>query len=49
MAGLSEELRSAAADVWAAQHRHPFVCGIGDGTLEERGPAGRPGPREFGR
>jgi thiaminase/transcriptional activator TenA len=34
MAGLSEGLRAAAADVWAAQHRHPFVCGIGDGTLE---------------
>jgi thiaminase (transcriptional activator TenA) len=30
---VSEELRVAAADVWEAQHRHPFVRGIGDGTL----------------
>jgi thiaminase/transcriptional activator TenA len=30
---FSEELRAAAADVWEAQHRHPFVRGIGDGTL----------------
>jgi thiaminase/transcriptional activator TenA len=35
MAGpLSDELRSAASDVWEAQHRHPFVTGIGDGTLD---------------
>jgi len=32
---LSGELRAAAADVWEAQHRHPFVRGIGDGTLPE--------------
>jgi thiaminase (transcriptional activator TenA) len=31
----SEELRAAAADVWDAQHAHPFVRGIGDGTLDE--------------
>jgi thiaminase (transcriptional activator TenA) len=30
---FSEELRAAAADVWEAQHAHPFVRGIGDGTL----------------
>jgi thiaminase/transcriptional activator TenA len=29
------ELRDAAADVWEAQHAHPFVRGIGDGTLPE--------------
>ena len=34
MAGLSDELRAAVADVWEAQHRHPFVRGIGDGTLD---------------
>jgi thiaminase/transcriptional activator TenA len=34
MTGLSDELRQGAADVWEAQHRHPFVLGIGDGTLE---------------
>lgn len=28
-------LRAAAADVWEAQHAHPFVRGIGDGTLAE--------------
>jgi thiaminase/transcriptional activator TenA len=32
---LSAELRAAAADVWEAQHAHPFVRGIGDGTLDE--------------
>lgn len=30
---LSEQLRASAADVWEAQHAHPFVTGIGDGTL----------------
>jgi thiaminase (transcriptional activator TenA) len=29
------ELRAASADVWEAQHAHPFVRGIGDGTLDE--------------
>ena len=35
MAGptFSAELRAAAADIWEAQHRHPFVRGVGDGTL----------------
>jgi thiaminase (transcriptional activator TenA) len=27
------ELRESAAEVWEAQHAHPFVRGIGDGTL----------------
>jgi thiaminase (transcriptional activator TenA) len=31
----SDELRAAAAEVWEAQHAHPFVRGIGDGTLDE--------------
>jgi thiaminase (transcriptional activator TenA) len=31
---FSEQLRQAAADVWEAQHEHPFVRGIGDGTLD---------------
>jgi thiaminase/transcriptional activator TenA len=30
---FSEELRAAAADLWDAQLAHPFVRGIGDGTL----------------
>jgi thiaminase/transcriptional activator TenA len=33
MSGLSADLRAAAAEIWDAQHRHPFVRGIGDGTL----------------
>jgi thiaminase/transcriptional activator TenA len=32
---LAAELRAAAADVWEAQHAHPFVRGVGDGTLTE--------------
>jgi thiaminase/transcriptional activator TenA len=32
---VSAELRAAAAEVWDAQHAHPFVRGIGDGTLDE--------------
>ncbi len=32
--GLSEELRAAAGEVWEAQHNHPFVTGIGDGSLD---------------
>jgi thiaminase (transcriptional activator TenA) len=31
---FSDQLRQAAADVWEAQHQHPFVCGIRDGTLD---------------
>ncbi len=30
---FSAELRAAAADVWEAQHAHPFVTGLGDGSL----------------
>jgi thiaminase/transcriptional activator TenA len=29
----SDELRSLAAGIWEAQHAHPFVQGLGDGTL----------------
>ena len=32
---FSAELREAAAPVWEAQIAHPFVRGIGDGTLPE--------------
>jgi thiaminase (transcriptional activator TenA) len=32
---LAAELRAASADVWEAQHAHPFVRGIGHGTLDE--------------
>lgn len=35
MAGLSDELQAAAAEIRAAQQRHPFVRGIGDGTLDK--------------
>jgi thiaminase/transcriptional activator TenA len=31
---LSADLRAAADEIWDAQHRHPFVRGIGDGTLD---------------
>ena len=31
--GFSEELRQYAVDVWEAFHLHPFVRGIGNGTL----------------
>lgn len=34
--GFSDELRRAAEPVWAGQHEHPFVRGIGDGTLDLR-------------
>ncbi len=30
---FSAELRQRADPLWEAQHRHPFVRGIGDGTL----------------
>jgi thiaminase/transcriptional activator TenA len=33
-APLSVLLRESVAEVWEAQHRHPFVTGIGDGTLD---------------
>jgi thiaminase/transcriptional activator TenA len=31
--GFSVELRTAADELWTAQHDHPFVRGIGDGTV----------------
>ena len=31
---FSEQLRQAAAEVWEAQHEHPFVGGIAEGTLD---------------
>lgn len=34
MERFSDELRAAADPVWQAQHEHPFVLGIGDGTLD---------------
>lgn len=33
--GFAAELRADADALWAAQHDHPFVRGIGDGTLPE--------------
>lgn len=33
MKRFTDSLRDAASDVWDAQHAHPFVCGIGDGSL----------------
>ena len=35
MNSFAGELREAAEPVWAAIHAHPFVRGIGDGTLPE--------------
>jgi thiaminase/transcriptional activator TenA len=34
LSSFSVELRRSAEGIWEAQHRHPFVRGIGDGTLE---------------
>jgi thiaminase (transcriptional activator TenA) len=31
---FTDQLRSLADPIWAAQHAHPFVRGIGDGTLD---------------
>lgn len=31
---FSHQLRETAAEIWEATHRHPFVLGIGDGTLD---------------
>jgi len=30
---FSEDLRAAAEPIWAAEREHPFIRGIGDGTL----------------
>ena len=32
---LTDKLHAAAEPIWAAQLEHPFVKGLGDGTLEE--------------
>lgn len=31
-----EELREEAKSIWQAWHKHPFIRGIGDGSLEEK-------------
>jgi thiaminase/transcriptional activator TenA len=31
---FTDRLRAAADDLWQAQHAHPFVRGIGDGSLD---------------
>ena len=31
---FSQQLRAKADAIWEAQHRHPFVRGIGEGTLD---------------
>ena len=31
---FTTRLRAAAAEVWEAQHEHPFIRGIGDGSLD---------------
>ncbi len=31
---FTDELRQAADPIWAAQHVHPFVRGIGEGSLD---------------
>jgi thiaminase/transcriptional activator TenA len=31
---LSAELRREAEPIWAAQHEHPFIRGVADGTLD---------------
>ena len=30
---FTDQLRSSAGAIWSAQHAHPFVRGLGDGTL----------------
>jgi thiaminase/transcriptional activator TenA len=32
--GFTDRLRERVNSIWEAQHRHPFVIGIGDGTLD---------------
>ncbi len=31
---FSDEVRAEAEPIWAAQHAHPFVRGVGEGTLD---------------
>lgn len=33
---FTDELRHGADPIWAAQHEHPFVRGIGEGSLDPR-------------
>ena len=33
---FTDELRALAETIWQAQHDHPFVRGIGDGSVERR-------------
>ena len=33
MSRFSEDLRAAAEPIWAAEREHPFIRGIGDGSL----------------
>ncbi len=35
MTAFTDELYEAAESIWKAQLEHPFVRGIGDGSLEE--------------
>ena len=32
--GFSDDIRRECAEMWDKEHAHPFVAGIGDGTLE---------------
>jgi thiaminase (transcriptional activator TenA) len=32
--GFTDRLRESVDSIWEAQHRHPFVRSIGDGTLD---------------
>ena len=33
---ITERLRQKVDSIWEAQHQHPFVRSIGDGTLADR-------------
>jgi thiaminase (transcriptional activator TenA) len=33
---FTDQLREAAEPIWAAQHEHPFLRGIGEGSLDPR-------------
>ena len=32
--GFSDDMRRECAEMWDKEHAHPFVVGIGDGTLD---------------
>jgi len=36
MTRFTDELRALAEPIWQAQHDHPFVRGIGDGTVDRK-------------